>query len=187
MPFHLFLQSDSAEGFILLASRAGEGAIISLALTSVISQVIEKRYWYRTSMSCSKNVCSSKSNFVSYLPIRLSIVELNFWLAALNGCIILVIRRNSQPHSHPLGKEEQKANNLANVIDEGPLVPPITLGPKPSSYLLVSYIFLYWWTLGCPEMLERRTGTDNYCENWGFVPGSHSWLAFVCSLMILSL
>jgi hypothetical protein len=42
MPFHLFLQSDSAEGFILLASRAGEGAIISLALTSVISQVIEK-------------------------------------------------------------------------------------------------------------------------------------------------
>jgi hypothetical protein len=42
MLFHLFFQSDSAEVFILLARRAGEGALINLARTSVISQVIEK-------------------------------------------------------------------------------------------------------------------------------------------------
>jgi len=27
-------------------------------------------------------------------------------------------------------------------MDEGPLVPPVAIGPKPASYL-VSYIFLY--------------------------------------------
>ena len=87
-------------------------------------------------------ICANTYNFVSYLAICLCVLQQKFWLCALNGCIILVNRRNSQLHSHPLGKEDQKANNLANVMDEGPLVPPVAIGPKPASYL-VSYIFLY--------------------------------------------
>ncbi|CAD6267038.1 unnamed protein product [Miscanthus lutarioriparius] len=52
-------QSDSAEGFILLARRAGEGALISLARTSVISQVIEKE-----SGNASYPVPSALGNFL---------------------------------------------------------------------------------------------------------------------------
>jgi len=147
-----------------------------------------KRYWYLTSISCSKNFPSSKSNSVSNLAICLCVIEWNFWLSALNGCIILVNWRNSQPHSHPLCKGEQKANNLANVMDEGPPVPHI--GPKPVPYL-VSYIFPYDGSVCSPEMLEKRTRSDNYCQNWGSSPGSHTsdWplCAVFVSLMILPL
>lgn len=90
MLFHLFFQSDSAEVFILLAHRAGEGALISLVRTSVISQVIEKGIDILQACLVQKNFPSSKSNFVSNLAICLCVIEWNFWLVALNGCIILV-------------------------------------------------------------------------------------------------
>jgi hypothetical protein len=38
-------------------------------------------------------------------------------------------RRNFQPYSHPLVRKSKKPTTLANVMDEGPLLPPIAISP----------------------------------------------------------
>ena len=109
MLFHLFFQSDSAEGFILLARRAGEGALISLARTSVISQVIEKgidilqaclvqKTFPPRNQICQQSCSLPMCNRMEFLVGRLE------WLhyfgeteGILNHILILFVRESKKP------------------------------------------------------------------------------------------